>query len=101
MSRRFVRRDPDTIDRRDFLRSGLGLAGLAVAGAGGLVRPAAASLSVRPERVRLRELGIAIGILPTGEFNAITDVAGVSVGHATVIRGDGRCRQERARCALA
>ena len=84
-----MRRDPDTIDRRGFLRSGLGLAGIAAAGAGGFARPAAAAPSVRPERLRLRELGIAIGTLPAGEFNAITDVAGVSVGHATVIRGDG------------
>jgi D-aminopeptidase len=34
---------------------------------------------------RLRDLGISIGRLPTGQFNAITDVAGVLVGHATVI----------------
>ncbi len=37
---------------------------------------------------RLRDLGIAIGTLPTGPLNAITDVAGVRVGHATLIRGD-------------
>lgn len=36
-------------------------------------------------RVRLRELGITIGQLPTGEYNAITDVPGVLVGHSTVI----------------
>jgi D-aminopeptidase len=34
---------------------------------------------------RLRELGISIGRLPTGAFNAITDVDGVLVGHTTVI----------------
>ncbi|MGH8928508.1 MAG: P1 family peptidase, partial [Acidimicrobiia bacterium] len=34
---------------------------------------------------RLRDFGIAIGRLPTGAFNAITDVEGVLVGHATVI----------------
>ncbi len=34
---------------------------------------------------RLRDLGISIGSLPTGQFNAITDVEGVLVGHATVI----------------
>src|SRR6476661_5836687 len=39
-------------------------------------------------RQRARELGIKIGILPTGELNAITDVAGVLVGHTTVVRGD-------------
>ena len=36
-------------------------------------------------RARLRELGINIGVLPPGEFNAITDVAGVQVGQATLI----------------
>ena len=40
-------------------------------------------------RVRLRELGIAIGDLQPGEHNAITDVAGVRVGHVTLIRGEG------------
>ena len=28
---------------------------------------------------RLRDLGINIGVLPTGRYNAITDVAGVRV----------------------
>ncbi len=41
-------------------------------------------------RARLRDLGIAIGRVPTGPHNAITDVAGVRVGHSTVIRGRGR-----------
>jgi D-aminopeptidase len=39
-------------------------------------------------RVRARSLGIAPGILPPGALNAITDVAGVLVGHVTVIEGD-------------
>jgi D-aminopeptidase len=37
-------------------------------------------------RARLRDLGLAVGSLPTGPLNAITDVAGVEVGHATLIR---------------
>jgi D-aminopeptidase len=37
-------------------------------------------------RVRLRGLGLTIGSLPTGTFNAITDVAGVKVGYFTLIR---------------
>jgi D-aminopeptidase len=37
-------------------------------------------------RARLRDLGITVGTLPTGEFNAITDVAGVKVGYSTLIR---------------
>lgn len=38
-------------------------------------------------RQRLRELGILPGILPTGPDNTITDVAGVLVGHTTLIDG--------------
>ena len=37
-------------------------------------------------RARLRELGITVGALPPGPLNAITDVAGVRVGYATLIR---------------
>lgn len=36
---------------------------------------------------RPRELGIKIGVLPTGQFNAITDVAGVKVGQVTLVEG--------------
>jgi len=39
-------------------------------------------------RPRAREIGLKIGILPTGPLNSITDVAGVAVGHTTVVRGD-------------
>lgn len=44
-----------------------------------------ATSSARP---RASELGLRVGILPTGPLNAITDVAGVAVGHTTIIRGD-------------
>ena len=40
------------------------------------------------DRPRLRDLGIEIGILPTGTLNSITDVAGVKVGHQTIVEGD-------------
>ncbi len=40
------------------------------------------------ERVRARELGVAPGVFRTGTVNAITDVAGVRVGHVTVVEGD-------------
>jgi D-aminopeptidase len=40
-------------------------------------------------RCRIRDLGIAIGRLPPGRQNAITDVDGVRVGHTTLISGDG------------
>jgi D-aminopeptidase len=39
-------------------------------------------------RVRARDLGIAIGTQPVGPLNAITDVPGVLVGHATVCWGE-------------
>jgi D-aminopeptidase len=38
-------------------------------------------------RARARDLGIVPGVLPTGDLNAITDVAGVRVGHTTLIEG--------------
>ena len=41
-------------------------------------------------RARLRDLGFAIGRMPTGKFNAITDVPGTLVGHTTLIHDDPR-----------
>ena len=41
-----------------------------------------------PDRPRARDLGIVVGIFEPGRHNAITDVEGVLVGHATVIEGD-------------
>ncbi|WP_447978840.1 DmpA family aminopeptidase [Candidatus Nitrospira bockiana] len=52
-------------------------------------RPAAGAV-LEESRARVRELGITIGRYQPGSFNAITDVAGVKVGHATLIRGSGR-----------
>jgi D-aminopeptidase len=40
------------------------------------------------KRPRVREAGLKIGILPTGALNSITDVAGVRVGNATLMRGE-------------
>src|SRR5947208_15209447 len=40
------------------------------------------------DRPRLRDIGVAIGTLPTGALNAITDVDGVRVGQTTIIRGE-------------
>ena len=39
-------------------------------------------------RPRARDLGLAPGVYPPGPLNAITDVAGVRVGHMTLIEGD-------------
>jgi D-aminopeptidase len=46
------------------------------------------SLGQGEPRPRIRELGVQIGVLQPGPANAITDVAGVRVGHTTVIKGD-------------
>jgi D-aminopeptidase len=43
-------------------------------------------------RVRARDLGITIGTFAPGPLNAITDVAGVLVGHTTIVRGEGPLR---------
>lgn len=39
-------------------------------------------------RPRIRDWGVTVGLLPPGPLNAITDVAGVRVGHVTVVAGD-------------
>src|SRR6476660_830666 len=39
-------------------------------------------------RPRARDLGIAPGALTPGPLNAITDVAGVRVGHTTIVEGE-------------
>lgn len=43
---------------------------------------------MEPLRRRARELGITPGVLPTGQWNAITDVRGVKVGQVTLIEGE-------------
>ena len=43
-------------------------------------------------RGRTRDIGIRIGRMEPGPGNAITDVAGVRVGHTTLISGDGPLR---------
>jgi D-aminopeptidase len=44
-------------------------------------------VTVPAGRARARELGLAPGTLPPGPHNAITDVPGIRVGHATVVEG--------------
>jgi D-aminopeptidase len=50
----------------------------------------AASAQSNPSNPRPRaiDLGLKVGVLPSGPLDAITDVAGVAVGHTTIIRGD-------------
>lgn len=43
-------------------------------------------------RNRARQYGLKFGALPTGPQNAITDVAGVMVGHVTLNSGEGPLR---------
>jgi len=50
--------------------------------------PVAAQAPEAASRLRARDLGIAPGIFAPGPLNALTDVAGVRVGHVTVIEGD-------------
>ena len=44
---------------------------------------------VLDKRPRAIDLGLKIGILPSGSNNTITDVPDVSVGHVTLKYGDG------------
>jgi len=39
-------------------------------------------------KIRARDIGIPLNGIP-GKFNAITDVEGIQVGHATIIEGEG------------
>ncbi len=74
----------------------LGLFMLAGGLAGGTLMRTAANVpqglreaeSQAEARPRARELGVAPGSFEPGPWNAITDVAGVRVGHATIISGD-------------
>lgn len=45
-------------------------------------------LCAQAPKPRARDIGVAPGVFPTGPLNAITDVAGVKVGHVTLIRGE-------------
>ena len=45
-------------------------------------------VSAQEPRPRAREIGLAPGVFEPGANNAITDVTGVSVGHATLHQGD-------------
>ncbi|HKN33054.1 MAG TPA: hypothetical protein VJX16_07390 [Terriglobales bacterium] len=53
-----------------------------------LVTVAVAQNTPPHARPRASDLGMKVGILPTGPLDAITDVAGVEVGHTTIIRGE-------------
>ncbi len=44
------------------------------------------SSSQKEQRARARDVGVVVGVLPTGQFNGITDVPGVMIGHSTIVR---------------
>lgn len=46
-----------------------------------------ATTTYSQQKKRARDYGIEIGVMPTGERNAITDVPGVQVGHVTLMEG--------------
>jgi D-aminopeptidase len=45
------------------------------------------AITEKKDRPRTRDVGLTVGVLPPGPLNAITDVPGVRVGHATLVRG--------------
>jgi len=53
-----------------------------------LVLAGVAATGAQNSRPRARDLGLAPGVLQPGPLNAITDVAGVQVGHTTLNTGD-------------
>lgn len=53
-----------------------------------LLASAAGTIEAASARPRASELGIKVGVLSAGPLDAITDVAGVSVGQTTLVRGD-------------
>lgn len=68
----------------------MALAAAAAPGAWGSPTEVAQQTQEPPDdaRPRARDIGIAPGVFEPGPFNAITDVTGVLVGHATVVEGD-------------
>jgi len=51
--------------------------------------PLAAAQQTPPAKPRARDLGVPFDGTP-GPFNAITDVSGVTVGHTTLVSGEGK-----------
>lgn len=52
-----------------------------------LVATLGAVLHGQAPRPRARDIGVVVGVLPPGPLDTITDVPGVAVGYATLIRG--------------
>ena len=56
--------------------------------AGATVLISMITLSGTQDRIRTRDLGVEPGVFQPGPLNAISDVAGVRVGHTTIIQGN-------------
>ena len=56
--------------------------------AGATVLISMTTLSGTQDRIRTRDLGVEPGVFQPGPLNAISDVAGVRVGHTTIIQGN-------------
>ena len=54
----------------------------------GVLTSLACAAAQGEDRPRARDLGIVVGTFEPGPLNAITDVPGVRVAHATLVRGD-------------
>jgi D-aminopeptidase len=74
--------------RSSRLLSGCLAVGLFVAATASADARGASACIRESDRVRARQLGIAPGVLKPGTLNAITDVAGVLVGHVTLVAGE-------------
>lgn len=61
---------------------------IAVAAFVGVLTRGIGAQSVPEQRLRVRDVGVVVGVLSPGKYNAITDVAGVKIGHTTLIKGD-------------
>src|SRR5262245_64002305 len=59
--------------------------------AAGMLLPQDSSPAVPKVRPRARDLGVPLEGTP-GRLNAITDVKGIEVGHATIVSGDGKLK---------
>jgi D-aminopeptidase len=81
------------LSRREFVGAGAAVTGVALAApllVGDALAQEGRGGPKEGERMRIRDFGFP-GVIPAGtpgELNAITDVAGVLVGHTTLIRGD-------------
>jgi len=60
-----------------------------VPGRAAAAQPGAGAAAPAPQKPRARDLGVPFDGTP-GPLNAITDVAGVTVGHTTLISGSGK-----------